>query len=154
MAETATTMKAVIAPRPGPPSVLEIRDVPVPTPTADEVLIRVMAFGLNRSELHFRRGVASNGSFPRIPGIEATGLVEAAPGGQFRSGTRVMTMMGGMGREFDGGYAEFVVVPAAQVIAFRSGLPWALLGAVPEMLRWRQATRRSPWAGCTAWTRS
>jgi NADPH:quinone reductase-like Zn-dependent oxidoreductase len=46
-----------------------------------------------------------------------------------------MTMMGGMGREFDGGYAEFVVVPAAQVIAFHSDLPWQVLGAVPEMLQ-------------------
>jgi NADPH:quinone reductase-like Zn-dependent oxidoreductase len=59
------------------------------------VLIRVKAFGLNRSELHFRRGVATSGSFPRVPGIEATGLVEEAPGGEFDAGTQVVTMMGG-----------------------------------------------------------
>jgi NADPH2:quinone reductase len=44
-------------------------------------------------------------------------------------------MMGGMGRVFDGGYAEYTCVPATQVIAFRSDLDWALLGAVPEMLQ-------------------
>ena len=44
-------------------------------------------------------------------------------------------MMGGMGRAFDGGYAEYVVVPAGQVIPFRSDLPWEQLGAVPEMLQ-------------------
>jgi NADPH:quinone reductase-like Zn-dependent oxidoreductase len=79
--------------------------------------------------------MGASGSFPRVPGLEATGVVTAAPGGQFAPGTRVMTLMGGMGREFDGGYAEYVVVPAAQVIPFTSELPWAQLGAVPEMLQ-------------------
>jgi len=128
-------MRAVVVEKPGPASNLQLRDVPIPEPTDDQVLIRVRAFGLNRSELHFRSGVASTGSFPRIPGIEATGVVEAAPGGQFMPGAQVMTMMGGMGRVFDGGYAEYVVVPASQVIEFRSSLPWVQLGAVPEMLQ-------------------
>jgi NADPH:quinone reductase-like Zn-dependent oxidoreductase len=44
-------------------------------------------------------------------------------------------MMGGMGRTFDGGYAEYTCVPASQVIPFRSELDWATLGAVPEMLQ-------------------
>src|SRR4051812_1111906 len=44
-------------------------------------------------------------------------------------------MMGGLGRTFDGGYAEFTSVPAAQVIPFRSELDWATLGAIPEMLQ-------------------
>jgi len=128
-------MRAAVIEAPGAAEVLQVRSVPVPTPGLGEVLIRVMAFGLNRSELHFRQGVASSGSFPRIPGIEAVGVVEAAPGDEFVSGTQVATMMGGMGRDFDGGYAEFVKVPAAQVIPFRSSLPWATLGAVPEMLQ-------------------
>jgi NADPH:quinone reductase-like Zn-dependent oxidoreductase len=128
-------MRAVVIEEPGDADVLEVRDVPVPTPGPSEVLIRVRSFGLNRSELHFRRGLAYSGSFPRIPGIEATGVVESAPGGEFTPGTQVVTMMGGMGRDFDGGYAEFVRVPAAQVIPFSSALPWAELGAVPEMLQ-------------------
>src|SRR6476469_8235308 len=122
-----TVMRAVVIDGPGPPEVLQVRHLPVPSAAAGQVLIRVKAFGLNRSELHFRRGVASSGSFPRIPGIEATGVVESAPGGEFEPGTHVVTMMGGMGREIDGGYAEFVRVPAGQVIPFRSGLSWEVL---------------------------
>lgn len=129
------TMRAVVLERTGPPEVLALREVPMPRPSRDEVLIRVRAFGLNRSELHFRQGLAESGSLPRIPGIEATGVVADSPDGRFRPGTQVMTMMGGMGRTFDGGYAEYVVVPAAQVIPFRSTLTWDLLGAVPEMLQ-------------------
>ena len=129
------TMRAIVVERPGEPDVLTLRTVPIPRPAEGWVLIRVQAFGLNRSELHFRQGVASSGSFPRIPGIEATGVVHSAPGGEFEPGTQVVTMMGGMGRVFNGGYAEFVSVPADQVIPFRSDLPWSTLGAVPEMLQ-------------------
>lgn len=129
------TMQAIVLDGPGSPDALALREVPVPEPSVGEVLIRVKAFGLNRSELHFRRGVASHGSFPRIPGIEATGVVEKAPGMEFSPGAQVMTMMGGMGRDIDGGYAEYVCVPAGQVIPFHSALPWDLLGAVPEMLQ-------------------
>ncbi|GIF22335.1 NADPH:quinone reductase [Paractinoplanes tereljensis] len=93
------------------------------------------AFGLNRSELHTRLGLAEGVVFPRVPGIEATGVVAAAPGGEFAPGQQVMTMMGGMGRVFDGGYAEYTCVPAEQVIPFTSSLDWAVLGAVPEMLQ-------------------
>ncbi|CAM4006311.1 zinc-binding alcohol dehydrogenase family protein [Tsukamurella strandjordii] len=128
-------MRAVVIDEPGPPEVLQLRTRPTPEPAAGEVLIRVKAFGLNRSELHFRQGVATNGSFPRIPGIEATGVVAADPSGALAEGTQVVTLMGGMGREFDGGYAEYVAVPAGQVIPFASELPWEQLGAVPEMLQ-------------------
>jgi hypothetical protein len=58
---------------------LQIRELPVPRPTPGQVLIQVKAFGLNRSELHFRQGLASSGTFPRVPGIEATGVVAARP---------------------------------------------------------------------------
>lgn len=128
-------MRAAVVDAPGGPEVLELRDVAVPVPAVGEVLIRVRSFGLNRSELHFRSGVASSGSFPRVPGIEATGVVENAPGGEFPVDAQVMTMMGGMGRDVDGGYAEYVLVPAAQVIPFSSDLPWDQLGAIPEMLQ-------------------
>jgi len=128
-------MRAVVVDKPGGPEVLRVRDAPRPAANTGQVLIRVHAFGLNRSELHFRRGQAYSGSFPRIPGIEAAGVVVDAPGGEFAVGEQVITIMGGMGREFDGGYAEYVVVPAGQVIRFRSSLPWDILGAVPEMLQ-------------------
>jgi NADPH:quinone reductase-like Zn-dependent oxidoreductase len=61
--------------------------------------------------------------------------VEAAPGGEFDPGRQVMTMMGGMGRQFDGGYAEYTCVPVRQVVPFASDLPWSVVGAVPEMLQ-------------------
>ena len=128
-------MRAVVVERSGPPEVLELRELPIPTAAVGQVLIKVEAFGLNRSELHFRQGLATSGSFPRVPGIEATGIVAAAPGGELADGQQLVTMMGGMGRVFDGGYAEYVLVPAAQVTPFASALPWDQLGAVPEMLQ-------------------
>lgn len=128
-------MKAVVLDAPGPPEALQIRDVPVPTPRQGQVLIKVVAFGLNRSELHTRLGLAEGVTFPRILGIEATGTVAACPGGEFGVGQQVATMMGGMGRTFDGGYAEYTCVPADQVVPFSSNLDWATLGATPEMLQ-------------------
>jgi NADPH:quinone reductase-like Zn-dependent oxidoreductase len=128
-------MRAVVIHEAGGPEVLKIEDRPIPTPRAGEVLIRVKAFGLNRSELFTRQGHSPGVTFPRIPGIEAVGLVERAPGGEFRQGETVMTAMGGMGRQFDGGYAEYTCVPAAQVQAITAELPWETLGAMPEMLQ-------------------
>jgi len=66
------SMRAAVVDHPGAPEVLQVRQVPVPAPQPGQVLIEVRAFGLNRSELHFRQGLATSGSFPRIPGIEAT----------------------------------------------------------------------------------
>jgi NADPH:quinone reductase-like Zn-dependent oxidoreductase len=128
-------MRAVVLDAPGPPEALRIRELPIPEPRPGWVLIRVKAFGINRSELHTRLGLAHGVAFPRVLGIEATGVVVAAPGGEFEEGQQVAAMMGGMGRTFDGGYAEFTSVPATQVIAFRSELGWATLGAIPEMLQ-------------------
>jgi NADPH2:quinone reductase len=128
-------MRAVVLDAPGPPEALTIRELPRPVPVPGWVLIRVKAFGLNRSELHTRLGLARGVTFPRVLGIEATGVVAACPGGEFGVGQQVMAMMGGMGRTFDGGYAEYTCVPAAQVIPFSSALDWSTLGAVPEMLQ-------------------
>src|SRR4029453_18866944 len=69
------------------------------------------------------------------PGIECVGVIDAAPGSDLQPGQQVAAMMGGMGRTFDGGYAEYTVVPRGQVIPFRSDLPWDVLGAVPETLQ-------------------
>src|SRR5881392_1085772 len=129
------TMRAVVLDAPGPAEALRIRELPVPQPRPGWVLIRVKAFGINRSELHTRLGLAEGVTFPRVPGIEATGVVASCPGGEFEAGQRVVTMMGGMGRTFDGGYAEYTCVPATHVIAFISELDRATVGAVPEMLQ-------------------
>jgi NADPH2:quinone reductase len=129
------TMRAAVLDAPGQPGALRIREVAIPEPADGWILIAVKAFGLNRSELHTRLGFASGVTFPRVLGIEATGVVAAAPGGELAVGQQVATMMGGMGRTFDGGYAEYTCVPASQVIPFHSELDWATLGAVPEMLQ-------------------
>ncbi|WP_232821681.1 zinc-binding alcohol dehydrogenase family protein [Desertihabitans aurantiacus] len=128
-------MRAIVLDGPGGPDALQIREIPRPRVEPGQVLVRVEAFGLNRSELHFRQGLGSFGSFPRVPGIEATGVVVDAPGGEFAPGTQVGALMGGMGRTIDGGYADYVAVPATSVVPFTSDLDWALLGAVPEMLQ-------------------
>jgi NADPH:quinone reductase-like Zn-dependent oxidoreductase len=129
------TMKAAVIRETGGPEVLKIEDLPIPTPQRGEVLIRVIAFGLNRSELFTRQGHSPDVKFPRVLGIEAAGLVESAPGNEFRKGDIVATAMGGMGRQFDGSYAEYTCVPATQVQAIRTELPWETLGAIPEMLQ-------------------
>ncbi len=128
-------MKAAVIREAGGPEVLKIEELPIPEPRAGEVLIRIKAFGLNRSELFTRQGHSPGVTFPRVLGIEAVGLVEAAPGGEFAKGDVVATAMGGMGRQFDGGYAEYTCVPARQVQAVRTPLAWEVLGALPEMLQ-------------------
>jgi NADPH:quinone reductase-like Zn-dependent oxidoreductase len=135
MNDIPTSMRAVVLEAPGPPEALQIRVVPVPVPEPGQVLIRVEAFGLNRSELHTRLGLAEGVVFPRVLGIEATGVVVACPGGELAPGAQVAAMMGGMGRTIDGGYAEYTCVPVAQAVPFTSALDRATLGAVPEMLQ-------------------
>jgi len=130
-----STMKAAVIYDPGEPEALIIENRPVPKPQNGQVLIRVKAFGLNRSELFTRQGLSPTVIFPRILGIEAVGTVEYDPDGQFMKGDIVVTAMGGMGRDFDGGYAEFTCVPSSQVIKLETKLGWKTLGAVPEMFQ-------------------
>ena len=93
------------------------------------------ASGVNRSELFTRQGHSPNVRFPRVLGIEAVGVVESAPGGQFEPGQTVATAMGGMGRDFDGGYAQYTCVPAGQVTGISTSLDWSVFGALPEMIQ-------------------
>src|SRR5258708_14079113 len=130
-----STMKAAVIHEAGGPEVLKIESLPIPTPQAGEVLIRIKAFGLNRSELFTRQGHSPGVKFPRVLGIEAVGVVEEAPGSAFRKGAVVATAMGGMGRQFDGGYAEYTCVPARQVQVIKTEIAWETLGAIPEMLQ-------------------
>ncbi len=128
-------MKAAVVREAGSPEVLKIESVRVPVPVSGEVLIRVRAFGLNRSEVFTRQGLSADVSFPRILGIEAVGTVASAPGQEFIQGETVATAMGGMGRRFDGSYAEYTLVSASQVQPIHADLPWATLGALPQMLQ-------------------
>ena len=130
------TMRAIVLDAPGGPDALVLRELPRPTPRPGWVLLRVESFGLNRSELHTRLGLAGDAvTFPRVLGIEATGVVEAAPTQPAWEGRKAVAMMGGMGRRFDGGYAEYTLVPESCVIVVDTPLDWARLGALPEALQ-------------------
>lgn len=119
IAASAAPMKAAVIYEAGGPEVLKLESRPICRPQEGQVLIQVKAFGLNRSELFTRQGHSPGVPFPRILGIEAVGIVEEAPGGEFSKGQRVATAMGGLGRKIDGGYAEYTCVPAMQVQACR-----------------------------------
>src|SRR4029079_6384848 len=127
-------MRAIIIDHPGPPEVLRIREVPTPTVRPGWVLVRVKAFGLNRSEMFTRQGHSGSAvKFPRVLGIECVGVVEDPSDSHFQRGQTVAAVMGGMGRQFDGGYAEYCLLPIAQIMPIETLLPWHKLAAIPEM---------------------
>ena len=128
-------MAAYIITAPGGPDRLELKVVPRPEPRDGWVLIRNRAFGINRSEWFTRVGQSPSVAFPRVLGIECVGQVVAAPGSSLPVGQCVAAMMGGMGRQFDGSYAEYVLVPQANVFPLNTSLDWKLLGALPEMMQ-------------------
>lgn len=128
-------MKAAIIYEAGGPEQLILGEREIPMPEEGQVLVRVRAFGLNRSELMTRKGFSPDVVFPRILGIECVGEVVSDPSGQWAPGQRVAACMGGMGRDLDGSYAEYVVLPKAITCPFTSNLPWHTLGAIPEMFQ-------------------
>src|SRR4051812_49810106 len=115
-------MHAIVIEQYGGPEVLVHREVADPVAAAGEVLLRVKAFGLNHAECYFRSGAW--GEVARITGIEAVGIVEADPNGVHEPGTRVLALVGGLGRSRDGSYAELVTVPAGNVAVADTDLPW------------------------------
>ena len=136
MMSSPSTMRAVALSAPGPVENLRLITLPLPPERDGWVRIRVEAFGLNRSELKLRLGLGVGVTFPRVPGIEAAGTVDAAPAGSgLAAGQKVVAMMGDMGRTYDGGYAEYASVPLSQVIPVDTDLPWEVLGALPEMVQ-------------------
>jgi len=125
-------MRAAVCVRAGGPEVLEIRELPVPAVREGWSLVRVMGAGLNRSELRTRQGHSPGVRFPRVLGIEGVGVVVSSTDPSLPEGARVAAVMGGMGREFDGGYAEYVVLPNALLMPVTTTLPWEVLAALPE----------------------
>ncbi len=128
-------MKAIVAEEPGTPDVLVLKDIPKPEARPGWVLIKIKAFGLNRAELFTRQGDSPGVTFPRVLGIEAVGIVQAAPDTPLTPGQTVAATMGGMGRQFNGSYAEYTLVPQNSVFALKTDLDWATLGAIPEMFQ-------------------
>jgi NADPH:quinone reductase-like Zn-dependent oxidoreductase len=126
-------MQAVVVHEPGGPEVLRLEERPIPAAEAGWVLVRVWAFGLNRSELTTRAGGSGDAvRFPRVLGIECVGEVVEAPGTTLAPGQRVLAAMGGMGRDFDGGYEQYALLPSKHVIPIETTLDWPQLGAIPE----------------------
>jgi NADPH:quinone reductase-like Zn-dependent oxidoreductase len=127
-----TTMRAAVCVRAGGPEVLEIREVPVPAVREGWSLVRVKGAGLNRSELRTRQGHSPGVRFPRVLGIECVGIVAASTDPAVPDGTTVAAVMGEMGRDFDGGYAEYALLPNPLLIPVATTLPWDILAALPE----------------------
>jgi NADPH:quinone reductase-like Zn-dependent oxidoreductase len=126
-------MLAVVVHEPGGPEVLRVEERPIPEARPGRVLVRVRAFGLNHSELITRAGGSGDAvSFPRVLGIECAGEVVEAPGSDLSTGQRIVAAMGGMGRDYDGGYEQYALVPASQAIPVETTLDWPHLGAIPE----------------------
>lgn len=126
-------MKAVVVYKPGGPEQLVYTDGPRPGLKAGWSLVRVRAFGVNHSEIFTRQGLSPSVSFPRILGIECVGTVEETTDAvRLPAGQRVVSLMGEMGRAFDGGYAEYVLLPNEQIYPVQSELPWEILAAIPE----------------------
>ena len=122
-------MTYVEAIAPGGPEVLRLATGPVPAPKPDEVLIRVLAAGVNRPDVSQRQG-----SYPPPPGaspiigLEVAGIVAAsgAEATQYRVGDNVCALTNG------GGYAEYCAVPTAQTLPWPAGYDAIRAGAIPE----------------------
>ena len=123
-------MKAVVIYAPGGPEQLIYQEVPTPKIKEGWSLVWVRGFGLNHSEIFTREGKSPSVQFPRILGIECVG--EVAESRTLPVGQRVVSLMGEMGRAFDGSYAEYVLLPDAQIYPIASDYDWPTLAAIPE----------------------
>ena len=113
---------------------LHISEIPTPQVKPGWVLVKVRAAGLNHSEALMRLYEADRDYIhtPIVPGIECVGEVADASDSGLRVGDRVIAIMGGMGRSFDGSYAEYALLPATHVFRVDTDLDWTSLAAVPE----------------------
>ncbi|MBP2623049.1 zinc-binding dehydrogenase [Streptococcus oricebi] len=123
-------MKAILVSQAGGPEVLEYKELALPSMKKGWSLVKVKGFGLNRSEIFTRQGLSPSVKFPRILGIECVGeIVESE---HFPKEQTIVSIMGEMGRAFDGSYAEYVLLPDHQIYPVETNLSWADLAAVPE----------------------
>lgn len=111
-----------------------VSQVEIPKVVSGWVLIKVKAFGMNHSEQMLREFEIENDYInkPVIPGIECVGVVEDPSDTDLQKGQKVIAMMGGMGRSFDGSYAEYALLPRHHVFTVDSDLSWEKLAAIPE----------------------
>jgi len=151
----ARTMKAMVFDRHGGPEVLELRDVPAPVPAPGEALVRVRACGINHLDLWVRAGLPGVAvQMPHVLGNDVVGEIAAlgegveglAPGAKtlihptLSCGECPACLAGEdnlcrhydvLGRRRNGGYAEFVTVPARNCLPYPERLPWEQAAAAP-----------------------
>lgn len=128
------TMKAVVLMEPTPAEHVVLSEVSVPQARPGWVLVKVKAFGLNHSEQILRLSEinADYINKPIIPGIECAGEVADPSDSSFHEGQKVVALMGGMGRSFNGSYAQYALLPATHVFSVETELSWVQMAAVPE----------------------
>lgn len=127
-------MRAFVINKPTKAEDVKLTDNPIPQVKSGWVLVKVRAFGLNHSEQILRLQEINEPYIkkPVIPGIECVGEIVDASDSHFTLGQKVIALMGGMGRSFDGSYAEFALLPMHHVFSVKSELTWEELGAIPE----------------------
>lgn len=127
-------MKAVILRDVTPAEQVYLEETEMPKVRPGWLLVKVKSFGMNHSEqiLRLSEIQADYIQKPVIPGIECVGEIADPSDSHFKVGQKVAALMGGMGRSFDGSYAEYALLPTKQVFAIDSELPWNRLAAVPE----------------------
>ena len=132
--ERYVTMKAVLIDKPTKSEEIELVETSIPVIQPGWVLVKVKAFGINHSEKLLRMFEIKNDYIkkPIIPGIECVGVVENPSDTDLNKGDKVIALMGGMGRSFNGSYAEYVLLPRKNVFTIQSDLPFEILGAIPE----------------------
>lgn len=127
-------MKAVVLTKNCSPDEMEIKEVEIPKVKPGWVLVKVKAFGTNHSEILLRRSEVEAPYIqkPIIPGIECVGEIADKSDSRFENGQKVIALMGGMGRSFNGSYAEYALLPEKNVFSVDIDISWEKLGAIPE----------------------
>ena len=127
-------MKAIVVDKCCKAEDLRVSEIPVPEIKPGWLLVKVHAAGLNHSEALLRIFEADNDyiNTPIVPGIECVGEIANASDSQFQKGDKVIALMGGMGRSFNGSYAEYALLPESHVFKVDTNLDWISLAAVPE----------------------
>ena len=125
-------MKTVKIYQAGGPEQLIYQDVPTPDIKEGWSLVKIKCCGINHSEIFTREGKSPSVRFPRILGIECVGEVTQSSTPALAVGQKVVSIMGEMGRAFDGSYAEYVLLPNEQIYPVHTDLDWTTLAAIPE----------------------
>ena len=125
-------MRVVVVSTPGGPEVLEVVERPKPVLKAGWTLVKIQGFGINHSEIFTRKGQSPSVKLPRVLGIGCVGLVEETTRPDLKIGQQIISIMGEMGRAFDGGYAEYTLLPNEQIYPIKTELDLESLIALPE----------------------